>query len=263
MTSNLLKKIYNKIQQTLVQIATKIFPIKVEDHKLKLEKIGSDYGFAYLPENFFSSNSIIYSAGAGEDLHFELEMIEKYQCTIQVFDPTPAAFTHYDELRSSHKAQKSYYSDSGIEYPNNFDFTSKLIFNKLAIWNEDSIVKFFLPLQKDHVSHSITNVQVNNAYIEVPAKRIPTLMTENNHTRIDLLKLDIEGAEYAVIEDIVESKTNINTVYLECHYKKDMENISDFFRIKRLISTLRKFGFVLLYNNCDRYFTFIRGDHTK
>ena len=43
-------------------------------------------------------------------------------------------------------------------------------------------------------------------------------MAENQHDRIDLLKLDIEGSEYDVIEHILERRIPVRQICVEYHH---------------------------------------------
>jgi hypothetical protein len=44
-------------------------------------------------------------------------------------------------------------------------------------------------------------------------------MKQLGHGRIDLLKMDIEGAEYGVIEDIIKSRIPIAQILVEFHHQ--------------------------------------------
>ena len=46
---------------------------------------------------------------------------------------------------------------------------------------------------------------------------LPTLMRQNGHTRIDLIKIDIEGAEYGVLDQIVKQKLPIRQILVAFH----------------------------------------------
>ncbi len=55
--------------------------------------------------------------------------------------------------------------------------------------------------------------------VEVPVRRLPTLVDELGDERIDLLKLDVEGAEYAAIRDLVAMDMTIPQVLVEFHHR--------------------------------------------
>ena len=42
-------------------------------------------------------------------------------------------------------------------------------------------------------------------------------MKENGHTRIDLLKLDIEGAEFPVVDEILRKRIPVRQLLVEFH----------------------------------------------
>ena len=54
---------------------------------------------------------------------------------------------------------------------------------------------------------------------ELPVKRMQTFLSELRHARIDLLKMDIEGAEYAVIEDLIASGILVKQLLVEFHHR--------------------------------------------
>ena len=44
-------------------------------------------------------------------------------------------------------------------------------------------------------------------------------MKENGHSHIDLLKIDIEGSEYDVIDDILKEQIDIVQICVEVHHR--------------------------------------------
>ena len=76
---------------------------------------------------------------------------------------------------------------------------------------------------------------------------IKNIMVLNNHTTIDLLKLDIEGAEINVLEQMLDD--NIFPKYLCIEFdlklkQKDIYNLTD-----KLINRLKSFNYVILIND--------------
>ena len=66
-----------------------------------MERIGTEYGGWILPTNItLNENSIIYSAGVGEDISFDLLLQNKYNCKIFLIDPTKKAIKHYNKAIS-------------------------------------------------------------------------------------------------------------------------------------------------------------------
>ena len=64
-----------------------------------LRKFGTNYGGWLIPEDIqLDSNSIVYSAGAGEDISFDLHLQSYFNCNILLIDPTPRSLVHLQEL---------------------------------------------------------------------------------------------------------------------------------------------------------------------
>jgi hypothetical protein len=75
----------------------------------------------------------------------------------------------------------------------------------VGISDQDKKLRFYLPQNPSHVSCSIANLQKTNNFFLAQCYRLATLMAILGDSSIDLLKIDIEGAEYGVIKDIVSS----------------------------------------------------------
>ena len=149
-----------------------------------LIKLGSVYGGWVVPASLLNSASICYCAGVGEDVSFDLALIERFGCDVHAFDPTPRAVRFVQER---------------VNEP-------KFHFLPVGVWSADETKRFYAPDRADNVSHSILNLRSMGDYFEAPCKSLPTLMRELGHDRIDLLKLDIEGAEYAVLDSLIEHR---------------------------------------------------------
>jgi FkbM family methyltransferase len=164
----------------------------------RLERLGSEYAGYYLDPGYVDQNSIVYSLGVGEDISFDLAMIERFGVHVHAFDPTPRVG---EWLRSQSVPGQFHFHDVGIA-----DF--------------DGEVDFHLPPRKDFVSHSIISAREYSAEtIRVPVIRLRTAMQRLGHDRIDLLKLDIEGAEYAVLQDLIQERIPVTQILVEFHHR--------------------------------------------
>lgn len=146
----------------------------------QLVRLGSDYGGWWVPLDRLGSASICYLAGVGEDVTFDLALVERTGCEVWAFDPTPRALAHAATVNES-----------------------KFHFLPLGLWSERSVMRFYVPKDPTHVSHSITNLQQTDEFFEADCRPVSELMRELGHDRIDLLKLDIEGAEGPVIDSML------------------------------------------------------------
>ena len=150
---------------------------------LGLEKIGSGYGGWIVPTGAVRSSWTCYCAGVGEDITFDLGLIERFGCTVVAFDPTPRAVAHVAAVAA--------------EEP-------RFQLVPVGLWSEDTTLRFFAPRNPAHVSHSVVNLQHTKTYFDAPCRSLPSLMRELGHEQIDLLKLDIEGAEHEVVRSMLE-----------------------------------------------------------
>jgi hypothetical protein len=59
-----------------------------------LQFVGDRYGGWVIPTGFINPLSVCYCVGCGEDISFDLGLIEKFHCAIFAFDPTPRAIAY-------------------------------------------------------------------------------------------------------------------------------------------------------------------------
>lgn len=204
-----------------------------------VERIGTPYGGWIIPQNRLKPDSVCYLVGAGEDVSFDLGVAAQYGCTVHIFDPTPRAVAHFEGLVQNIKnglPAKCATSPTGFypEYP--ADLAERLHFHPVGIWNADTTLRFFAPKNETFVSHSLVNLQQSDRFIEVPVRRLSGLMQELGHSKIDLLKLDIEGAEYQVIQSLLEDKVEVGILCIE--FDESAANHLDTKYLQRIKETL-------------------------
>jgi FkbM family methyltransferase len=163
-----------------------------------VERFGSEYGGYWLDPSMIGPGSIVYSLGVGEDISFDLSLIEHFGVNVEAFDPTP-------------KVKKWLASQS---LPRQFHF------QEAGIAAHDGEETFFPPPRKDWVSHSVIRARrYGRESVRFPVMRLSTAMKVQGHCWVDILKMDIEGAEYAVIEEIVREKIPVKQLLVEFHHR--------------------------------------------
>ncbi|NQW21569.1 MAG: FkbM family methyltransferase [Chloroflexi bacterium] len=175
-----------------------------------LRRVGSEGAPWTVPLDEFDSSSVCYLAGVGEDITFDIALVEQARCKAHSFDPTPRAATHIESLN----------------LPDGYTF------HKFGIWSSDTTLKFFAPENPSNVSHSILNLQRTEEYFEAGVRRLKSIMDELGHTELDLLKIDIEGAEYEVLESIIEDDLKIK--YLCVDFDQPYPIIKTLIMLRRL-----------------------------
>ncbi|MEO8764196.1 MAG: FkbM family methyltransferase [Ginsengibacter sp.] len=185
----------------------------------KLKKLGSSYGGWMVPVDYLSKDSICYMAGAGEDISFDCEVAKRFHCQVAIFDPTPRSKTHFDLVVKASQSMAILPVNNNPKELYDLDkesFTS-ITFYEIGLWKNTEYLKFFSPKNTSHISHSIGNLQNTSAFFMAPVKRLSKIMSENDHNKLDLLKLDIEGAEFEVIDSILEDKVDVKILCIEFH----------------------------------------------
>jgi FkbM family methyltransferase len=150
-------------------------------------------------------------AGLGEDASFDIAMAAKYAANIIVVDPTPRAIAHFNAIvaRLGRPAETAIAGRGRID-PAAYDLSAiqpgQLALVQKALWSAPGeTMKFFAPKNPAHVSHSLVDYQHDYAqageHIEVVTTTIEEIVADFGITRVPLIKIDIEGAEVAVLRD--------------------------------------------------------------
>jgi FkbM family methyltransferase len=167
------------------------------DIDLPFERLGTEYGGYGILLDRLGSESVVYSFGLGEDISFDLSLIERVRCKVFGFDPTPRSIAWI-------KAQS---------------VPPELELRQLGIADRDGEASFAPPENPEHISHSLVEVASNDtSQVRFQVRRLSTLMRELGHERIDVLKMDVEGAEYAVLEDLAASRIFPKQLLVEFHH---------------------------------------------
>lgn len=176
---------------------------------VKWVKIGTEYGGWYVPDGLLNRGSTCYCLGAGEDVSFDLGLINRYNCSVISVDPTPRAIKHRETIIENQKKRVSTPILSGnvseVYYKLNENILDKWVFLPYGVWIENKTQKFFAPKNPEHVSHSIMNLQGTDEYFEAECRTIKSIMEELGHKKIDVLKMDIEGVEQDVVRFLFEN----------------------------------------------------------
>lgn len=189
-----------------------------EQKKCLKKHFGSVNGGWTIALERINKKTIVYSFGIGTDISFDLDLIKKYSLIVNAFDPTPRSL---DWLKEQ-------------EIPENL----KIYPWGIADYNGKE--EFVLPAQENFVSFRKSKENLTKNNIQLRVYRLSTIMKKLGHQRIDILKMDIEGFEYQVIEDILKNKLNIKQILVEFHHRFSGFNKKD---TETAISKLNKSGY--------------------
>src|ERR1700722_17190713 len=167
-------------------------------------------------------DAVIYSGGVGEDITFEQELIRRFGVKIHIFDPSPVAASTIARANTDH-----------------------LLFKPIGL-AASTVANF-----------SIGGGTASSTWLKaggnesLPCTSLAREMELNGHLHIDLLKIDIEGFEYEVLESCLSQRIPIHQICVEFH---------DFFpeipkaKTRKMIRALESQGFDLIHRH--------RHDHT-
>jgi FkbM family methyltransferase len=188
--------------------------------EVEVARFGTDYGGWDICPSLLGPGSVVYSLGVGEDVSFDLALIAELGVQVFAFDPTPKAVRWIDE----------------------HDVPGQLAFFPLGVAAHDGVARFTPPLNPDYASYRIDDTPGEEA-ITLPVRRLGTIMSDLGHTRLDLVKMDIEGAEFAVVRDMLSSRIEVDQLVVEVHPPQGRV----FGPIWRLVRSLRRGGFRLFW----------------
>jgi FkbM family methyltransferase len=144
-------------------------------------RFGTFYGGWWIPEVDPASGPA-FCVGAGTDVTFDLELM-RLGYTVHTADPTPSAVEY---VQREHQ---------------------DLSFFPVGVWSEDGELEFAQDETWDEswaIGSGTVSVSTGTVAVQrFPVLTVRSLMEHAGETRMGLLKLDIEGAEHAVLEQMV------------------------------------------------------------
>jgi FkbM family methyltransferase len=216
----------------------------------------------WVPEALLGPESVCYCIGAGEDISFDVELQTLYGCRVVIFDPTPYGIHHFEDLRRHVAAGTPFRTKA--QHPYTYDVTAeqlaRIAFVPVGVWDRKTVLTFHDPQQADYGSYSACLFTDSDKTVQAPVDRLSRLMAELGDAAVDLVKIEIEGAEYRVIETIIEDRPDIKAILVEFDEVYHPKNKAYHFRIKRACAQLRKAGYVLVHSTPGLKRAFVRRD---
>ncbi|GAB3889394.1 hypothetical protein GCM10028825_24000 [Spirosoma agri] len=216
----------------------------------------------HIPDQFLTSKSVCYCVGAGEDVSFDTELKVIYDAQVYIFDPTPEGINHFQKLKDYTVSGKpmTLHENAPFTYRTSTEQLNEITFVEVGVWDSKTTLKFYEPTRENYASHSVFLFKESGNYIEAPVDRLKNLMETLGHNSVDIVKLEIEGAEYTVIDTIVEDQLDVKIVLVEFDEVHNSTDKKFHFRIKRACDQLKKAGYVLVHSTDSMKRTFIKKD---
>lgn len=190
----------------------------------QLVTLGNADGAWKVPIDSVQPGAICYCVGVGWNASFDVDLANR-DCRVFSFDPTPNAIAYIEKL----------------DYPRD-----RLKFLPIGVWSENTTLEFFMPAD-GVVNLSVKNVHLTGESVKAECKTLTTIMHELGHDRIDLLKVDVEGAWKEIIDSMVRDNIRPSLFCVE------FDSPTSTFKVMRTISDLKKIGLELADIDRDNY----------
>ncbi len=198
--------------------------------------LGTVYGgWTIVPEGL-DANSVMYSFGVGDDISFDLAAIELFGLQVHGFDPSP----HIPSWVASQTLPSNY------------------TFHAYGLGVTDGAASFFAPNGGDMYSMRERHGTGTEREIQLPVRSLLNIVQSLETHRIDVLKIDIEGAEYDILPSIVSCPVLIKQLLIEFHHRIGVASLDD---TVRAVQYLRVAGFQLFHvSETSSEFSFLHKD---
>ena len=208
-------------------------------------RLGTRYGGWWVDARLLRSAPLLIDCGLGEDISFPLAFLQAFGGKVVGVEPNPRSLAYCSGRvpRDMTVLPKAFWSAPG----------RKLEFFLPRAQQE-------LPKGADGVSGSLdgSHEYAGDRKIEVETTSLAEILSQQARAECDVLKMDIEGAEYAVLEQLCSSGEirKAGQVLIEFHHKVTQHTLDD---TQRAVAQMQRNGFELVHTE-DRNYIFRRRD---
>ena len=189
-------------------------------------RLGTFHSGGLVARSLLPAGGLVYSVGVGEDVDFDLALIREVGCTVLGVDPTPRSQTFINEHRN---------------------LPPEYTFEPVGLDVESGVRCMYFPKNTVNVSMSLTE-NSGTGSVECDFLSLRDLMRRRGDEFVDLLRMNIEGAEYAILEHWIESgyEAPVGQMWVEFHpYRTD----GDGDREAAICRGLARLGWLPIHDN--------------
>ncbi len=205
----------------------------------RLERFGSRGAPWTVRTDLLGDSPSVISAGLSDDVEFENFFLKSYPGRLLALDPTPLSRLAAEQLIAVHG------EDAVTFVPDALDGAEGQQSYLAELDPMNGEARYFYkegshpPLRE---SGDGVNAGPVFAVVQINSRTVAGLMRDHGLKQLDLLKLDIEGGEYAVIDSVLDAGLPIRQIAVEFHHRFKGIGLG---ATHRAISRLRKCGYDL------------------
>ena len=230
--------------------------------KDRLTRHGSSYGGWTICQctTHFQKEGFFISAGVGEDITFDLEVLKISKLLAFLVDPTDRAEKHVGAyLSTSDQLLELPYLSGGTQsiskYFSTENIRERVSFIKKALWIHDDGLNLYPPANSSHVSFKLARTQG----VEVDARNFPSVRIETILETFDmnissseffsfiLFKMDIEGSEFSVLRNLMKTKIRPKQILVELDFMREKNPFIQILRLNILLRGLKRQSYRLAH----------------
>lgn len=212
-------------------------PLVSVERNNNLEVVGD---WAFLKE-LLNKDSVVYSFGVGDDIAFDLAISRATDSRIFCFDPTVDGAIFENE-------------GAGVDGIKFYPWAVAGVDGELALYNR---------LNSSGEPSGMFTLARGSAdgakIITAPAFTVRTIMEKLGHVEVDLIKFDVEGAEFSALQAMLDSEIRPRQLLIEFHHRFKGFSVT---QVRRVVKRLRALGYHVVYvTPSGREFTFLLSPH--
>lgn len=208
------------------------------------QRLGTRYGGWWIDTGKLSQKPLLIDCGLGEDISFPLAFIEAFGGQVLGVEPNPRSLAYCRPrlVPGMEIVEAAFWKDAG------------------------EAITFHLPRAQDQLPNGADGVSGSlvgsheyvdgGVVITVPSVTLPSLLEKAGRKVCDVLKLDVEGAEYEILHSLVDrgELQSVKQVLVEFHHAVTHHTLSE---TEAVVTMLEKDGLRLVHVE-GRNYIFLR-----
>lgn len=161
---------------------------------------------------------VVYDFGIRQQPHFGEALARDFGCEVHAFDPSPITLSWITTAPVSKLPNYHFHpwGGGGVD--------GKTSLYEYWDWDQISIIKMPTQLLNEYTDDGKGRDKVNwspaQKELQITVKTIPTIMKELGHDFVDILKVDVEGSEFLMFQDLFDQTDcpPVDQVTMEWHH---------------------------------------------